>query len=424
MVLSCSPIGLVGLEKSRQGISNMVNAGFTHLFMDLQMFCSENILEKYGDEKVMERHPLLQNVKELSALLEPMLSCCKSQNVQISIARAPFLSRDTKRIDLNGYIEEITIESIRQCGSIGCRYLVVRPLFAGILPDDEWEVNRAYYMRLAKHAMEHDVILLLENQCKCVNGHLVRGICSDATEAVEWIDKLNSELGEERFGFCLDVGVCNLCGQNIHEVIKLLETHIKAVIVRDCNGNEESSQLPFTSVYCKHSQTDWMGVFRGLREIDFEGQLMLDMADTATAFPLSLRKQLLQMAGDIMQYFKWQIELELTLKKYDNIVLFGAGNMCRNFMKNYGDKYPPLFTCDNDKKIWGSRFCGLEIKSPESLKTLPETCGIFICNIYYDEIEAQLRELGITNSIERFNDEYMNSFYMDRFDSTTRQIQK
>ena len=88
--------------------------------------------------------------------------------------------------------------------------------------------------------------------------------------------------------------------------------------------------------------------------------------------------------------------------------------MCRNYMKNYGKQYPPLYTCDNNKSIWGTEFCGLEIKAPESLKDLPEDCVIFICNIYYREIQAQLREMGIQNPIEFFNDEYMPSFYFDR----------
>ena len=39
-------------------------------------------------------------------------------------------------------------------------------------------------------------------------------------------------------------------------------------------------------------------------------------------------------------------------------------------MANYGDLYPPLFTCDNNPNMWGKEFCGLEIKSPEVLKEI------------------------------------------------------
>ena len=90
--------------------------------------------------------------------------------------------------------------------------------------------------------------------------------------------------------------------------------------------------------------------------------------------------------------------------------------MCRNYIKCYGGRYQPLFTCDNNQELWGTRFCGLEVSSPERLKELPKDCVILICNIYYREIEQQLRGMGIENRIEFFNDEYMPSFYFDRLE--------
>lgn len=90
--------------------------------------------------------------------------------------------------------------------------------------------------------------------------------------------------------------------------------------------------------------------------------------------------------------------------------------MCRNYMKNYGEEFPPLFTCDNNSSRWGEEFCGLTIKAPEELKKLPPDCAVFICNVYYREIEAQLRSMGIKNPIEYFNDEYMPTFYTERID--------
>ena len=102
-------------------------------------------------------------------------------------------------------------------------------------------------------------------------------------------------------------------------------------------------------------------------------------------------------------------------------MLFGAGNMCRNYMKCYGEQYPPLFTCDNNRNIWETDFCGLMVRPPEALNDLPEECAVFICNIYYREIEAQLRQMGIKNPIAFFNDEYMPSFYFDRVDRQNNQ---
>ena len=67
--------------------------------------------------------------------------------------------------------------------------------------------------------------------------------------------------------------------------------------------------------------------------------------------------------------------------------------------------------------MWGNEFCGLTIHNPDDLKSLPSDCAIFICNSYYDEIEQQLRDMGIKNPIERFNGEFMPSFHFTRLES-------
>ncbi len=90
-------------------------------------------------------------------------------------------------------------------------------------------------------------------------------------------------------------------------------------------------------------------------------------------------------------------------------------------MKNYGTKYRPLFTCDNNSALWGQTFEGLEIKNPKELLNLPKDTAIIICNVFYREIESQLREMGVQNRVLFFNDEYMPTFYFDRYDASKRQ---
>lgn len=398
MIVSCFPTGIVNRERPGQGIVDIKKAGFSNVVLDFSMYCTED-----------------ENAVELEKVIEPIVDKCKKEDVAFSLAIAPYLRRDTTCED-NGLLVELTKECIRICGMVGCKYLTVRPLFAGIADKDAWKVNKEFYLSLAPLAKEHDVRILLENQCKDVNGHLVKGICSDGRTATEWVDSLNAELTEKRFGFCMDVGVCNLCGQNMYDFVDELGDRIKAVILCDCDGSEENAMLPFTCVNKRSSQTDWLNLIRGLRDIGFDGLLALNITDTAAAFSPILRPMLLQLAKEVVEYFKWQISIESLLKKYPSVVLFGAGNMCRNYMKCYGETYPPLFTCDNNKALWGTSFCGLEVKNPESLMDIPQDCAVFICNIYYREIEQQLREMGIKNPIEYFNDEYMPAFYFDRLE--------
>lgn len=414
MQIICSPAGLLDWRRPAQGVSEIAGAGFKNISLDISMACPpwglETLGQASGSTKMLD---MIEMPGGLHRALQPFLSRCLEHQLRIPIVRSAFCNTQTKRRDLAPQLLHIHEESIRLCGGVGCQYIVIRPLSAGVPPGEEWEVNRDYYLHLANVAEEYNTTILLENQCRSQNGHLVRGLCSDGLSAVEWVDKLNRQTGRERFGFCLDVGTCSLCGQDMQDFILSLGSRLKAVILRDCDGREEASCLPFTCVYQDQSQTDWLSLVRGLRAVDFDGCLLIKLSDTFSAFPVILRPQLLKLAKEIGRYFKWQLEIERQLRKYHSIVLFGAGNMCRNYMKCYGEQYPPLFACDNDSSLWGSVFCGLEIKPPEALRHLHRDCGVMICNMYYRDIERQVRELGIEN-IAFFSDEFMPSYYFDR----------
>lgn len=426
MDIICTPAGIIDTIRPGQGIMDITSAGFKEVMLDFSMFCPPRELENFGKKKnkmgtqaregIQARPLVSESPSELYNNMKPLLEQYKKAGINTSVARAPYLPRDTKREDLNQLLFRLCQESIRVCGGMGCRYLIIRPLFSGINRGDEWNVNREYYLKLADTAREYGMMILLENQCRDVNGHLIRGLCSDAGEGAEWVDSLNAEAGEARFGFCMDMGACNLCGQNMQEFISVMGNRMKAVVLRDCDGQREASMLPFTCSGFGQSNTDWLGLIRGLRAVAFDGHLILDFSTTAGFFSPLLRPQLMQLAKAVGDYFKWQVNMENLLKGHKSVVLFGAGNMCRNYMKCYGEAYPPLYTCDNNPRLWGTTFSGLEVKAPENLKELPKDCVIFICNIYYREIERQLRGMGIENDIEYFNDEYMPSFYFDRLE--------
>lgn len=358
-----------------------------------------------------------------------------------SIARVPFVDvgTDPKGVytyaELNELILQVDLACIRACEAIGCKNILIQPLFAGIEPEKVWEANRKFFLTLAAHCQAEETKLLLVNQCRSHNGHLMRGVCSDGAETAAWIDALNQEAAKgvdvpeqemtgdadalnempdrARFGFCLDVGNCNLCGQNMQSMTAVLGKRLQAVILTENNGKDAARLLPFTSASGRRSTMDWLSAVRGLRDISFDGYLILETVDTTVAFSPLLQPSLVPVYKALLDYFAMQVNIENDLKKYERVALFGAGNMCRNYMKCYGEKYPPLFTCDNNPKLWNTEFEGLTVRNPEELKSLPENCGVIICNIFYREIEEQLRSMGIKN-IGYFNDEYMPSFYVDR----------
>lgn len=406
MNVSCQSI--INMKRPWQGITDLKNAGFDRIFFSIyikfpeagEKAREEILLKKYSPETVRERY-------------EIVIEKCREYSIQIAFLKTPFVPPKVDRYTILPMLETAITQSLELCMRAQCNFLLMElPIQLAGISGEEKELAHDYLTNAAVKAGSCGVMLLLKNQTRNVGGHLVRGFCAEAAEAVEWIDTLNSQLGYNAFGFCVDIGICNICGNDIQTFINILGNRIKAVILRDNDGHKDTSMLPFTYA---DSETDWLGVIRGLRDINFDGELAVDFSGTYSSFSPLLRPVLYPLVKQTTEYIKWQIEMESNLKKNKKFVLFGAGNMCRNYMKCYGEKYPPLFTCDNNSKFWGTTFEGLEVKNPEELKKLPMDCCVVICNIYYREIEVQLREMGIEN-IGYFNDEYMPSFYFDRLD--------
>lgn len=425
MNIVCSPWGIAHVTYPKQGIMDIANAGFCDTMLDFGMWCNGSDLE-YPEKAEKSRKEnswkeILANPSAIENEIIPYMELLKRNGLSTSVAHAPGLLLKKHKMHLLDRLSELVKAYIRLCGKYSCKYIIIPQLSVKDEDDSMWELNKAYYLQFISLAKEQNVMILLSNQVKNINGHIVRGLCSSPYETVSWIDELNTEAAKvlqeknaEIFGLMLNVVSCNICKMDMYEYIKIVGSRIKAVMLSDCDGQTGASLLPFTCMTSGQHQTDWLGLIRGLRLIRFDGELIMNLSDTAYFFPPLLRPQLISLAKSVAEYFKWQIEIENLLKKHKKVVLFGAGNMCRNYMKCYGEEYPPLFTCDNNPARWGMEFCGLEIKSPECLKELPEDTAIFICNIYYREISQQLREMGIKNPIEFFNDEYMPSFYFDR----------
>lgn len=362
---------------------------------------------------------------QLAAFAEPCLAGMRDCGMQADVFDMPSLGGNLRQAE---WIEQLGWEwvcdalkhtqeaALRFAAKQGFRISFVHYMLSPDMSPQEIDVfNREYYTWLGGLASELGISLLFTNQLDNVGGHIVRGSLADGREMAQWVDSLNAAVGAEVFGVNFHAGNANLCGQDMQMFIREVGHRLKAATVCDNDGRHYASLLPFSMFRRGEYATDWLGLIRGMRDVDFDGSLIFEANDTIYGYSPLLRPHVLQLAKAVADYLAWQVSLELEMKRHDKIVLFGAGNMCRNYMKNYGDKYPPLFTCDNNSARWGEIFCGLEIKNPEVLRHLPDDVCVFICNVYYREIEAQLRELGVKN-IAFFNDEYMPTFHYDRLE--------
>lgn len=400
MQISISTSSFRGLGKPKECVRKLLEAGVRGIMFDLGKSYAPDALEIYGMRETEF------DIQKEKAVISSFVQECMRSSMALDIVRAPYLKWDTKRTDLNALMLQAGKDSIEVCRQANAKYIIIQPLFSGIEKQALRHENCCYYRELGKAAQKADICILLENQCEYRKERLVRGVCSNPLEASEWIDALNEEFGCEVFGFCLDICAGTLGRQDIGEMAVELGSRLKAVLLRECDCVHEMSCIPFMGSSRDGERTDWSGLIKGLRQIGFDGMLALDAGDTARNLSHLLHPYVYPLMWSAADYIGWQVGLEKRLERHSQRVLFGAGNMCKNYMEYYGKQYPPLFTCDNNPQLWGKRVCGLEVKSPEALKGLPKECAVVICNTFYKEIAAQLRALGV-EKIETFSDEYL-----------------
>jgi len=263
MKIICSPQGIVDCKQPKNGMIDINKAGFKEVLFDTNLGIDRIAPDRLG-EAIVER-----------GLLTTVCKVLPETKLNVSFG--------------------------------DCEVFILEPLAGEKGKLELWRENKAYYLSRyeeIKAMINGDRMpqMLLQNLTGEISGHYVRGVCSDANEVSRWIDDLNEAVGEEVFGFCVDIGALNLCGQNPYEFMHTLGSRVKAVIVRENDGYHDYAQLPFTSVAKGCSQTDWLNIFRGLREIGFDGALIMEFKDTASAFSPLLRTQVLSLAKNIADY--------------------------------------------------------------------------------------------------------------------------
>ena len=112
----------------------------------------------------------------------------------------------------------------------GCQYLLIS------MPKKDKDYT-GFYGKLSAKAGEAGITILIVNQVEDLSGHLVRNELCEPQAAAELIDRLNHDAGRNVFGFCLDTGVCNICGNDIQCFVNTLGDRLKAVVLRDNDGH-------------------------------------------------------------------------------------------------------------------------------------------------------------------------------------------
>ncbi len=232
--------------------------------------------------------------KDLLDALKPWKDASEKYNLPNFQAHAPFPSYvfDEKDESYNDFLVEMLQKIIRGCDYINCRNLIVHPFFLGyehqLDPKTEWELNIDHYSKLIPAAKEYGVTICLENMFSGHNGKIMAAICSDITQACEYIDTLNGIAGGKQFGFCADIGHLVVCGLDIRQSLDELGDRICAFHVHDNDGSHDDHLAPYMGI------ADWDRFAQGLADIKFDSVMSFETINVWGKFPK-------EVAPDIMR---------------------------------------------------------------------------------------------------------------------------
>lgn len=211
---------------------------------------------------------------------------------------------DEKRTE---YILQITDKMIALCAYMECPAIVMHAWTGKHLTkEEEMDINLKLYRRMIPAAKKYGVKICLENLFSRYSRECVEGACSDAREAVQYIDTLNKEAGEEVFCFCLDTGHANLLGKNLYQYVKTLGARLQHLHINENEKRNDNHMIPYTQLDIENKKPgiNWDEFLRGLKEVGYQGDLCFETHKGFRMLPEEVRQDGVRLISSIGRYFR------------------------------------------------------------------------------------------------------------------------
>lgn len=257
------------------------------------------------------------SVEKLHEYFTPHKEAAWAADIEISQMHMPYPNYVPGESDeLNDYLKNVVApKSMEVCAFLECPYIVVHGFkLSHYLGSEasEWEKTLEFLEFLAPMAKECGITVCIENLYTGLGDHIVEGPCCDAKKAAERIDRMNDKYGAEVLGFCFDTGHANLVGIDFEDFIVTLGHRLKVLHIHDNDGRMDLHQIPFTFTRSREntSSTDWDGFIRGLRRINYTGNLCFETGPVLSAFPEVMKHDVLRLIARIGRYFSEEISFQ------------------------------------------------------------------------------------------------------------------
>lgn len=132
------------------------------------------------------------------------------------------------------------------------------------------EINFHLFESLIPTLVNTDVKVCLENLPETYEGRRVAGTCSEASEALMYVNRFNEKAGKDCFGFCFDTGHYNLMGRNPRLYLDQIGSILTTLHIHDNYGTEDDHRMPYTGTII------WKNFIDGLKDINYQGDISFE----------------------------------------------------------------------------------------------------------------------------------------------------
>ena len=292
-----------------EGFQMLKKAGFTSVDFSLNQYLVNKDLYKGIINSFFDK-----TIEELEMYFTPHKEAALATGIEIYQMHMPYpIYVPSQSVEVNNYLRNVVApKSLHVCKFLGCKYIVIHGFkLAYYLGSEEleWQQTEEFIHFLAPMAKEMGITLCVENLYTSVANHLVEGPCCDVYKAIERIDRINQKYDAEIVGFCFDVGHANIVSLDFEDFLTKLGHRLKVLHVHDNDGVTDLHQIPFTFTKTRENKpsTDWDGLIKGLRSIQYDGAISFETAPVLMSFPDVMKEDALKLIARVGEYFVEEI---------------------------------------------------------------------------------------------------------------------
>lgn len=127
------------------------------------------------------------------------------------------------------------------------------------------EENIKYLSKFVELAVENNIKIAIEN-----GTNMEEEVTPTIDELINIVDYYNDRYNKEVLGICFDFGHANVGKLDIYKEIKKVGNRLKVTHIHD-NYGTDTHNFPFDG------EIDWKKVITGLKEINYNGELTLEV---------------------------------------------------------------------------------------------------------------------------------------------------